>query len=389
MMKTLRGLMAAGLIVCALPFSGLAMAQTSYAANDRGGNLLNFAARFFGGLVHPFHIMEGLISGTGNPQPVNVDSSGNVSVNPNCLASSSAPTYSAGVNPLSCDLSGNLRTSGGGGGGGGGGNVNLTGINGVTPLAGAGATGTGSPRVTTAQDATTLAGSAPGTVGSSSSYAVPVQGVAGGVGVGVTGNQSNASTGVTGSANVPVVSYNYVWNGSSWIQWIGAVTAAAGSHVDGWDETQGLTTSSATCASGATIAACQKQTDADIKGSVPAGGATIGATGYDPSVVPVTSASINVSTATTTQIVALSSGKLIYVSGGVVMAGGTGNITFEYGTGTACATGTTVLGGAMPLVANVGFIIPDKTYVVPAGDALCVLTSAAVQYSGTVGYVQK
>lgn len=50
-------------------------------------------------------------------------------------------------------------------GGGGGGNVNLTGINGVTPLAGAGATGTGSLRTTQAQDTTTVAGAAPTTTG--------------------------------------------------------------------------------------------------------------------------------------------------------------------------------------------------------------------------------
>lgn len=235
-----------------------------------------------------------------------------------CKYNAVAPTLVSGQQAgLQCDVNGNLAVTGGGGGGGG--NVNLTGINSVTPLVGAGATGTGSLRITVAQDATTIAGSAPGTAGTASTNVVTVQGISGGV------SQPVADSALLSAVN----------------------------------------------------------------GATPAGSATIGATGYDPSVVPVTSASINVSTATTTQIVALSSGKRIYVSGGVVMAGGTGNITFEYGTGTACATGTTVLGGAMPLVANVGFIIPDKTYVVPSGNALCVLTSAAVQYSGTVGYVQK
>jgi len=62
-----------------------------------------------------------------------------------------------------------------GSGGGSGGNVNLTGINGVTPLVGAGATGTGSPRTTQAQDTSTIAGSAPGTAGTPSAQVLTVQ----------------------------------------------------------------------------------------------------------------------------------------------------------------------------------------------------------------------
>lgn len=57
-------------------------------------------------------------------------------------------TYPAGSNrALTQDTTGTLCTAAGGGGGGA---VNLTGINGVTPLVGTGATGTGSLRVTPA-----------------------------------------------------------------------------------------------------------------------------------------------------------------------------------------------------------------------------------------------
>lgn len=103
------------------------------------------------------------------------------------------------------------------------------------------------------------------------------------------------------------------------------------------------------------------------------------------------SAAINVSTATTTQLVALSSGKKIYVTSFDVVAGGTGNITFEYGTGTACGTGTTPLTGAYPLTAQSGLaqgIGLGPVLIVPAGNALCVLTSAAVQMSGSISYTQ-
>lgn len=100
---------------------------------------------------------------------------------------------------------------------------------------------------------------------------------------------------------------------------------------------------------------------------------------------------INVSTATTTQLVALSGSTAIYVTSLDVVAGGTGNITFEYGTGTACATGTTVLTGAYNLTAQAGLAKGSgigTVLKVPAGNALCVLTSAAVQMSGSVSYQQ-
>jgi hypothetical protein len=103
------------------------------------------------------------------------------------------------------------------------------------------------------------------------------------------------------------------------------------------------------------------------------------------------SAAISVSTATTTQIVALSSTKKIYITSFDVIAGGTGNITFEYGTGSNCGTGTTVLTGAYNLTAQAGIAKGNglgPVLVVPASNALCVLTSAAVQMSGSVAYTQ-
>jgi hypothetical protein len=103
------------------------------------------------------------------------------------------------------------------------------------------------------------------------------------------------------------------------------------------------------------------------------------------------SVAINISTATTTQLVALASGKKIYVTSYDVIAGGTGNITFEYGTGTNCGTGTTALTGAYNLTAQAGLAIGaglGPVMIVPAGNALCALTSAAVQMSGRFAYTQ-
>jgi len=135
-----------------------------------------------------------------------------------------------------------------------------------------------------------------------------------------------------------------------------------------------------------------------VNAALPAGTNTLGATysfqNGSGNVLPPaadSSAAINVSTATTTQIVALASSKKIYVSAFDVIAGGTGNITFVYGTGSNCGTGTTSLTGAYNLTAQAGISKGNglgAVLVVPASNALCVTTSAAVQMSGSVAYSQ-
>jgi hypothetical protein len=105
-----------------------------------------------------------------------------------------------------------------------------------------------------------------------------------------------------------------------------------------------------------------------------------------------TTVAINVSTATTTRLVALSGTTKTYVTHLNVISGGTGNITFVYGTGATCGTGTTSLSGAYNLTAQAGLsagagVAP--VMVVPAGQSLCVTTSAAVQMSGFLTYVQR
>ena len=100
---------------------------------------------------------------------------------------------------------------------------------------------------------------------------------------------------------------------------------------------------------------------------------------------------ISVSTSTVTQLVALSSGKAIYVLNWSVIAAGTDNVTWEYGTGSNCGTGTTAISGAYPLAANGGIVAGNgagTVLFVPASNALCVSTSAAVQLSGSLSYYQ-
>lgn len=100
---------------------------------------------------------------------------------------------------------------------------------------------------------------------------------------------------------------------------------------------------------------------------------------------------INISTATTTELIALDANKTIYVTSWDVMAGGTGTFQLVFGSGTACGTGTTNLTGAYPLVAQAGIAKGNGLGIVlaiPKGKALCAVTNANIQYSGSVSFVQ-
>lgn len=79
--------------------------------------------------------------------------------------------------------------------------------------------------------------------------------------------------------------------------------------------------------------------------------------------VPKQSVAIGISSATTTQLIALETGKAIYVCGwnftAVIGTGAT--YLFQYGTGTTCGTGTVALTGAM--IGNGG----PNVYSAPSG----------------------
>ena len=114
-----------------------------------------------------------------------------------------------------------------------------------------------------------------------------------------------------------------------------------------------------------------------------AGTNTIGNVGSDPSSGKGTPtlAFLALPATTTTQIIALSGTKTTYVTFAKVFSGGTVNVTFKYGTGTNCATGTTVLEGPYPLIAQTGWTESGGTgpvIIVPSGQALCVTTDASV-----------
>jgi hypothetical protein len=99
-----------------------------------------------------------------------------------------------------------------------------------------------------------------------------------------------------------------------------------------------------------------------------------------------TTAPITMSTAATTQMIALSGSTRTWIDNLSIIAAGATNVTLVYGTGTNCATSPSNLSGAYPLAANTGLVL--QRIVVPAGQALCVTNSAAIQISGHVTYTQ-
>lgn len=113
------------------------------------------------------------------------------------------------------------------------------------------------------------------------------------------------------------------------------------------------------------------------------------------------SVAINISSATTTQLVALSGTLSVYVCGfsltisQVVTTANT--ILFEYGTGASCGTGTTVLTGlygAGGITAAQPIVVSEyglTLFTAPAGNALCALTAigGSGSFQGVLTYIQQ
>jgi hypothetical protein len=103
------------------------------------------------------------------------------------------------------------------------------------------------------------------------------------------------------------------------------------------------------------------------------------------------SAALTMTTATTTQIVALQSGKNIYICGFVINGGGTTTARLVQGTGTNCGTGQANITPSFNLAT--GTVIAHGSglgYVgkTAAGSALCATNSAAATSNIFVTYTQ-
>lgn len=130
----------------------------------------------------------------------------------------------------------------------------------------------------------------------------------------------------------------------------------------------------------------------------PAPGLGSGATGGLLTNIPVgdTWANINVSTATTTLLITGVSGRHVRITSFNLISAGANNVALVSGTGATCATGTTGMSGGTTAAtgwnfgANGGMAQGTGVGAVnqtnATGDSVCVITSAAVQLSGRIGY---
>jgi hypothetical protein len=100
---------------------------------------------------------------------------------------------------------------------------------------------------------------------------------------------------------------------------------------------------------------------------------------------------VSISTATTTQLVALSAGKKVYVCGFTASFGATTTLGFEYGTGSTCGTGTTALTGVfVPATGAVLALTADGTdFATIASNALCGVSTGTGGIQGVLSYVQQ
>lgn len=147
--------------------------------------------------------------------------------------------------------------------------------------------------------------------------------------------------------------------------------------------TDGTSTAGVTAASTAAVAA----TPALVVAQSP--------NGADPCANPnvaKSSVAISVTSATTTKLVALSSGKIVYVCGfSASMSGTAPTMLFEYGTNVSgeCDTGTTALTGAY--IPTSGAFVQDRgfgtIFATAASKDLCVVSGGTPVLKGVLTYV--
>lgn len=111
--------------------------------------------------------------------------------------------------------------------------------------------------------------------------------------------------------------------------------------------------------------------------------------------VAKSSVAINITSATTTSLVAISGSTSIFVCGfSVTMVGAVETIQFEYGTGATCGTGTTVLTGAFADGTASDIVVSYgggemTVFATPSAQRLCAVTTGTVSIQGVLTYVQQ
>ena len=188
---------------------------------------------------------------------------------------------------------------------------------------------------------------------------------------------SNASTNVTQFGGTNVVTGTGA-SGAGILR----VTTSNDSQVKPWDGTNTVTVKAASTAAAAADTALVVAVSPN--GSNPC---------HNPAAT-LNSLNVSLSGTTATQVVAISGSTKIYLCAMVVGWGGGTSPTFslEYGTGTNCATGTTVVIPATAISTGTpnSPAYPNDFFVTPGGQALCyILTGTSPTGKLIASYVQQ
>lgn len=104
---------------------------------------------------------------------------------------------------------------------------------------------------------------------------------------------------------------------------------------------------------------------------------------------PSNSVPFSFTTATTTQLFAGNSVRSSDITQLTFSVSAVDTVTLEYGTGSNCGTGTTVLIGPMSVAAGEPIIIGDgfgSLAIVPAGNNVCLVSGTAVTIGGSISW---
>ena len=96
---------------------------------------------------------------------------------------------------------------------------------------------------------------------------------------------------------------------------------------------------------------------------------------------------INTSSSGSTELVALTASQIIRVCHFTIVAASPVTVTLNYGTGSACGTGTTALTGAMTSITTIDTDFRGELRT-PASNALCLNLGTAVSTQGVMTYAK-
>lgn len=359
-----------------LALSAIPAAADNYDAKDGNGAHQTFAAKLVAGILHPFHVFEGMFAGA--PTPVNMTNSG--ALDTTCVAGCSS---TADLRPASSTIT--VVDSG---------TATTTGQSSVALV-------TGTPTASSFQTqaingyssgAVTVTGTFVATLAIEASYDggttyAPVSGLLRGTNIttaSITG-PAVVSLDVTGATHVRVRATAYT-SGTPTVKMAFSTAAGMTKVLNGLKLVDSAGAAVDTSAAGSGVGAAGSAVPANLQyvGGISSGNLT-GLIQADAS------AKISISTNTTTQVVALSSGKKIYVTNFNLHSAGTTTAKLVYGTGSNCGTGTTDLTDLYDLTASDGMVVGNglgAVLIVPASNALCVFDSGAIHVGGSLAYTQ-